>query len=160
MSHDDVGVRDLIDLHEGRLGTPLLDDRAVADLLSSSRRIAVIGASANPARPSHDVMAYLIAAGYDCVPVTPSAPEVLGVRTYATLDEAVAATGPFDIVDVFRTADACPAHATEAVAAKAKALWLQLGIASREAGRIATAGGLGVVMDRCILVEHRRLLGG
>ena len=155
----DDGVRDLLDLHEGRLAVPLLDDAAIAALLRSTRRIAVIGASPDPARPSHDVMAYLLRAGYDCVPVTPTAPEVLGRTAYPTLADAVAATGAFGIVDVFRQPRFCADHAREAVAAGATALWLQLGIASREAGRIASDGGLGVVMDRCILVEHRRLLG-
>lgn len=155
----DDGARDLYDLHEGRFPVPLLDDAAIAALLRGARRIAVIGASPDPSRPSHDVMAYLIRAGYDCVPITPTAPEVLGRTAYPTLADAVAATGPFEIVDVFRQPRFCADHAREAVAAGAATLWLQLGIASREAGRIAHDGGLGVVMDRCILVEHRRLIG-
>jgi predicted CoA-binding protein len=158
MTTDD-GLRDLLDLHEGRFPVPLLDDAAMARLLRETRRIAVVGASPNPARPSHDVMRYLLDAGYDCVPVTPTADEVLGRRAWPTLAEAVAATGPFGIVDVFRQPAFCAEHAREAVAAGADALWLQLGIASAEAGRIAVAGGLGVVMDRCLLVEHRRLIG-
>ena len=71
--------------------------------------------------------------------------------------DAVAATGPVDIVDVFRRADLCVEHAREAVAVGARCLWLQLGIANEEAGRIAHEAGLAVVMDRCTIVEHRRL---
>lgn len=152
------GVRDLLDLHEGRVPVPLLDDAGIAALLRRTRRIAVVGASPNPARPSHEILGYLLRVGYDCVPVTPAADEVLGRRAYPTLAAAVEATGPFEIVDVFRQPDACPAHAREAVAAGAACLWLQLGVASWEAARIATAGGLAVVMDRCILVERHRLV--
>lgn len=155
----DDGIRDLIDLHEGRGDVPLLDDPAMAALLRSARRIAVVGASPDPSRPSHEILAYLLRAGYDCVPVTPTAPEVLGRTAYPTLAAAVESTGPFDIVDVFRQPRFCADHAREAVTAGATALWLQLGIASWEAARIARDGGLGVVMDRCILVEHRRLAG-
>ena len=152
------GVRDLIDLHEGRHPVPLLDDAAIGMLLRSSRRIAVIGASSDPARPSHEILAYLLRAGYDAVPVTPGATEILGRTAYPTLADAVAATGAFDIVDVFRRPEFCAEHAREAVAAGAGTLWLQLGIASWEAARIASEAGLGIVMDRCILVEHRRLV--
>ena len=81
------------------------------------------------------------------------------IKRYPTLADAVAATGPFDIVDVFRRAEFCPDHAREAVASGARCLWLQLGIVSVEAARIAAAGGLAVVMDRCTKVEHARLLG-
>ena len=80
-----------------------------------------------------------------------------GVLAYPDLAAAVAATGPFDIVDVFRRSEDCPAHAAEAVAVGARVLWLQLGIVSWEAAAIARAGGLGVVMDRCLSVELRRL---
>jgi predicted CoA-binding protein len=79
------------------------------------------------------------------------------VPAYRTLAEAVVATGPFDIVDVFRRAELCAAHAREAVEAGARCLWLQLGIVDWEAARIARDGGLSVVMDRCLSVEWRRL---
>jgi predicted CoA-binding protein len=82
-----------------------------------------------------------------------------GVIAHPDLAAAVAATGPFEIVDVFRRQEECPAHAAEAVAAGARVLWLQLGIVSWEAARIARAGGLGVVMDRCLSVELWRLGG-
>jgi len=96
--------------------------------------------------------------GVDVVPVNPGLTEVLGRTCYPTVVAAVAATSPVDIVDVFRRPEFCPDHARDAVAAGAKCLWLQLGIASEEAGRIAHAAGLGVVMDRCTLIVLQRLV--
>ena len=156
---EDARVRELIDFQEGRLRLPVLGADAIGDLFRSSPRIAMLGASSNPMRPSNDVFRYLVAAGYDVVPVSPTETEVEGVRAYQTLAEAVAATGPFDIVDVFRRPEFCPDHAREAVAAGARCLWLQLGIVSAEAARIALDGGLSVVMDRCTKIEHARLVG-
>lgn len=147
----------ILDLQEGRLHVPLLDEAGIRELLRSARRIAVIGASDRPGRPSGDVFASLLRAGYDAVPVTPNATTVHGRSAFPDLATAVAATGSFDIVDVFRRAASCPAHAREAVAAGAHVLWLQLGIVSWEAAEIAHAGGLAVVMDRCISVELSRL---
>lgn len=118
----------------------------------------MIGASANPLRPSNGVFRYLRAVGYDVVPVNPGETEIDGVPCYPTLAEAVAVTGPVELVDVFRRAELCPPHAHEAAAVGASCLWLQLGIASAEAARIAAAAGLSVVMDRCTKVEHARLL--
>jgi predicted CoA-binding protein len=110
-------------------------------------------------RASWGIFRYLHRAGFDVVPINPFEREVEGVQAYATLADAVAATGRFDIVDVFRRSDACPAHAREAVEAGAGCLWLQLGVVSWEAARIASAGGLAVVMDRCIMVDHHRYVG-
>ena len=135
----------------------VLGDAEIAELLRACRRIAVIGASSKP-RPSNDVLRYLVAVGYDVVPVHPREREVEGLTCYPTLGDAVAATGPVEIVDVFRRAEACPEHAREAVAVGARCLWLQLGIVSAEAARIAHAGGLAVVMDRCSKIEHAWLL--
>lgn len=150
-------LQELIDFGEGRLDVSVLDAAGIAELLRSSHRVAMIGASSNPARPSNDVFGYLRGAGYDVVPVSPTETEVDGVTAYPTLAEAVAATGSFDIVDVFRRAEFCPDHAREAVAAGARCLWLQLGIVSAEAARIALDGGLAVVMDRCTKIEVARL---
>ena len=147
----------ILDLQEGRLRVPLLDDAGIRELLRSARRIAVIGASDRPGRPSGDVFVSLLRAGYDAVPVTRNATTVRGRTAFPDLATAVAATGSFDIVDMFRRAEDCPAHAREAVAAGARVLWLQLGIVSWEAAEIARAGGLEVVMDRCISVELNRL---
>ena len=149
----------MLDLQERRGRVPLLGDPEIRGLLRTARRIAVIGASDRPGRPSGEVFAALVRAGYDAVPVTPRSPTVQGRAAFHDLAAAVAATGPFEIVEVFRRADECPAHAQEAVAAGARVLWLQLGIVSWAAAAIARAGGLGVVMDRCISVERRRLLG-
>jgi predicted CoA-binding protein len=146
-----------LDLHEGRGPVPILDDAAIRDLLESTRRIAVIGASDDPGRPSHDVFRHLVASGLDCVPVNPNVASVAGIPAYRTLPEAVAATGPVDIVDVFRRADRCAPHAREAVAVGARCLWLQLGIVDWESAIIAHEAGLSVVMDRCLSVEWRRL---
>ncbi len=153
-------TRAMLDLQEGRGSVPLLDDAAIAELLRTSRRIAVIGASDDPSRPSHEVFAYLVRQGYECVPINPRAAEVGGVTAFASLTEAVEATGPFDIVDVFRRSELCVEHTEEAGAIGARCLWLQLGIVNWDAARIAAAGGLAVVMDRCTKIEHRRLARG
>jgi predicted CoA-binding protein len=150
----------LLDLQEGRSDVALLDDAGIAALLRSKPRIAVVGASSSPFRPSNGVFQDLRRLGYDVVPVNPAETEVAGQACYPTLAAAVEATGPIDLVDVFRRPDACPAHATEAVAVGARCLWLQLGIVSPEAAAIAAAGGLSVVMDRCTAIEHARLIGG
>jgi len=131
---------DFLDVDEGRGSVELLDSEAALQLLADARRIAVVGASSDRMRPSHGVMRYLQHQGYDCVPVNPNCRDVLGVQAFASLEEAVAASGPFDIVDVF-----------------CRALWLQLGVVNWEAARIAREGGLAVVMDRCTAIEHRRL---
>jgi len=147
---------DLLDLEEGRIGVPVLDRAGIKALLATRPRIAIVGASPNPIRPSHGVLLDLVGLGYDVVPVNPSAAEVVELPCYPTLREAVEATGPVDIVDVFRLPPACPAHAREAVEVGAGCLWLQLGIASREAARIAHDAGLAVVMNRCLAVEAMR----
>jgi predicted CoA-binding protein len=139
--------------------TTLLDDAGIADLLRSSRRIAVVGASSNPARPSFGVFRTLLAAGYECVPVNPNEAAVLGVPAVASLAEA-AAGGRIDIVDVFRRAELTEEIARDAVAVGARALWLQLGVVNLESARIAAAGGLAVVMDRCTAIELRRMPPG
>jgi predicted CoA-binding protein len=139
--------------------TTLLDDAGIADLLRSSRRIAVVGASSNPARPSFGVFRTLLAEGYECVPVNPNEAAVLGVPAVASLAEA-AAGGRIDIVDVFRRAELTEEIARDAVAVGARALWLQLGVVNWESARIAAAGGLAVVMDRCTAIELRRMPPG
>ncbi len=150
-------IATLIAVQEGRSPVPLLDDAGIRDLLRSHPRIAVIGASANPGRPVHGVMRTLVGAGYDVVPVSPAVDAIDGMACYPTLADAVRETGPVDLVDVFRRPEACVVHAREAVEAGARCLWLQQGIANAEAGAIAHAAGLSVVMDRCTAVEHWRL---
>lgn len=155
---DHKRVADLQDLHEGRLGVPLLGDDEIRALLASKPRIAMIGASSRPLRPSSGVFIALRRAGYDVVAVNPGERMVDGLPSYPSLRAAVDATGPVDIVDVFRRPEACPAHAREAIEVGARCLWLQLGIVSREAGELAAAAGLSVVMDRCTIIEHDRLI--
>lgn len=124
------------------------------ELLTSARTIAIVGASSNPARPSFGVMKFLLHRGFHVIPVSPNEVEVHGQRAYPSLEEI---PEPVDIVDVFRRADATPPIADSAVAIGAKALWLQLGIASEEASKRAKDGGLTVVMDRCIAETTREL---
>jgi predicted CoA-binding protein len=155
---DDIErARAFLDLEEGRGPVPVLDEAAALEVLRSARRIAIVGASSREYRASNSVMRYLIAQGYDCVPVNPKERDVLGLPAFGSLEEAVAETGPVDIVDVFRRSELCPPHAAEAVEVGARCLWLQLGVVSWEAARIASEGGLSVVMDRCTAIEHRRL---
>jgi predicted CoA-binding protein len=115
--------------------------------------VAVVGLSDNPARDSHRVASYLQQAGYRIFPVNPRIESTLGVKAVAALNDL---TEPVGLVDVFRNASAAPEIARQAVAAGARFLWLQQGIISAEAARIAAAGGLGVIMDCCLMVEHRR----
>src|SRR6478672_11895108 len=129
-------VAALVAISEDRFPVPLLDDSAIAALLRSKPRIALVGASSHAIRPSLGVMRSLRAAGYDVVAVNPREAEIDGLPCYPTVAAAVEATGPVDIVDVFRRADLCVEHAQEAVAVGARCQWLQLGIANEEAGRI------------------------
>ena len=128
--------------------------RTAEDILRDSHTIAVVGASPDPGRPSHGVVRYLAGVGYRVIPVRPDGEEVLGlhtVRSLADIDE------PIDLVDVFRRADAAPEHAREAVAAGAKAFWLQLGLRSAEAREICEGAGIAYVEDLCTAVVHRNM---
>ncbi|MEO6349468.1 MAG: CoA-binding protein [Candidatus Limnocylindrales bacterium] len=146
-----------MDAQEGTGPVEVLGSADAAQLLATARRIALMGASPNPARPSYGVMSYLLDEGYEVVPITPKKGPILGRKVYATLEEAVDATGPFDIIDVFRRPEHTPDIARSAVATGAGALWLQLGVVNWEAAQIARDGGLDVVMDRCTAIEHRRI---
>lgn len=136
---------------------PVLDDADIEAALRATRRVAVVGASSDPGRPSHGVFRFLLDEGFDCVPINPNEHSVLGIPAFATLPEAAGATGPFDLVDVFRRSELCVPHAREAVAIGARTLWLQLGVVNWEAARIAHEGGLAVVMDRCTAIDWRRI---
>jgi predicted CoA-binding protein len=159
-SEDLSRTRDILDLQDGTGPVPVLDGPGILAVLRGSRRIAVVGASPDPWRPSQGVMRTLMTAGYECVPVNPNASEVLGVRCWPTLEEAVVAMGPVDLVDVFRRAEHTPDVARAAVAVRARVLWLQLGVVSWEAAAIAYEAGLGVVMDRCTAIELRGMRAG
>ena len=131
------------------------EDALMKKLLEGSRRIAVLGASPRPDRASHRILAYLLSAGYDAIPVTPAADEILGIPCVPDLAHA----GPVDLVDVFRAPEHLPGVVDEVIASKAPALWLQLGVVHEAAIARARAAGIEVVVDRCIMIDHRRLMG-
>lgn len=128
-------------------------------ILDRTKSIAVVGASANPARASNFVMTYLASSlcDFELYPVNPNEQEINGVKCYPSLGELPLVP---DMVDVFRRAEDCPQVANEAVAVGASVLWLQLGIWSDDAASIAHSAGLEVVMDRCTKIEHARFAGG
>lgn len=146
-----------LDLQERRGPVSILDDAGIERALRATRRIAVIGASANAGRPSFAVFRYLVQQGFECVPVNPNERHVLGVPAFRSLAQAVAETGPFEMIDVFRRSELCVLHARESVAAGARFLWFQLGVVNWEAARIAHDAGLEVVMDRCTAIEWRKI---
>jgi uncharacterized protein len=127
------------------------DQDAVVRRLLAARRIAVVGLSDDPGRPSHDVARYLQSVGKEIIPVNPNHAWVLGVKCYSSL---AAIPGPVDVVDVFRRPEFCAQVVREAVAAGAKGVWLQTGIVSDEAERVAAEAGIDFVQDLCMKVEH------
>ncbi len=128
-------------------------------ILTAYKTIAMVGLSSDPMRPSHFAAIYMLANGYDIVPVNPrlAGQTILGQTVYATLAEI---PRPVGIVDVFRRPQETPRIAREAIAISAKVLWLQLGVRNDEAGRIAREAGLEFVQDRCVKIEHARFHGG
>lgn len=136
------------------------DDDQIADILRSAKRIALVGASENPARPSYGVMAFLLAKGHEVVPVNPglAGQKVLGQAVVGSLGDVV---GPVQMVDVFRNSDAALGVAREAIALKDKlgieVIWMQLGVHNDTAAKEAMAAGIEVVMNRCPKIEYARL---
>jgi predicted CoA-binding protein len=126
----------------------------VRDILQNSRVIAVVGLSDKPDRDSYRVAAYLQQHGYRVIPVNPAVPEVLGEKSYARLEDL---PEPPDVVDIFRKPEAVPEIVASAIAIGAKVVWMQDGIVHNEAAARARAAGLKVVMNQCMLREHRRL---
>ncbi|MDB5081011.1 MAG: CoA-binding protein [Chloroflexi bacterium] len=126
-------------------------------ILNKYKNIAMVGLSNNPFRPSHFAAIYLLANGYNIIPVNPACQEILGRKCYASLKDI---PEPVDIVDVFRKPGDVPPLVDDAVAIGAKVLWLQLGVINEEAANKALAAGLEVVMDRCVKIEHARFFGG
>ncbi len=124
----------------------------VAKLLKSARNIAVVGLSSSPLRPSYGVSAYMQSHGYHIIPVNPSIKGALGEKAYATLSDV---PGPIDIVNVFRRSDEVPEVVREAIRLKVPAIWMQEGVIHEEAAAEARKAGIMVVMDLCILKEHR-----
>jgi len=131
-------------------------DENIQELLRNARTIAVVGLTNDPSRPSYAVSTYLQSNGYQVVPINPKLSEVLGEKAYPSLSEA-ARSEEIDIVDVFRRPDAVPAIVDEVVALGLPVLWLQETVVHEDAAARARKAGITVVMDKCILKEHRRL---
>jgi predicted CoA-binding protein len=136
--------------------TPYQDPLTIQRVLYGASTVAIVGLSSNELRASNFVGYYLKRHGYRVFPVNPRETEVLDEASYSSLSDVPV---PIDIVDVFRTPDAVPAIAREAVAIHAGTLWCQFGVINEEAAQIAEAGGVTVIMDRCLKVEHARYAG-
>ena len=132
------------------------DPLTIQQVIHSAKTIAVVGLSRNHLRSSYFVGFYLKRHGYRVIPVNPRETEVLGEQSFKSLADVPV---PVDVVNVFRAPDALPEIAREAVAIGATSLWCQFSVVNEEGGRIAEAGGLSVIMDRCIKVEHARYVG-
>jgi uncharacterized protein len=132
------------------------DPRTIQRVIHSARTVAIVGLSANPLRPSNFVGFYLRRHGYRVIPVNPRETEILGEVSYPSLSDV---PEPVDVVNVFRAPDALPAIAREAVAVKTGALWCQFGVINEEGARLAEDGGLDVIVDRCLKIEHARYVG-
>jgi uncharacterized protein len=132
------------------------DPLTIQRVLLTAGTIAIVGLSANELRASNFVGYYLKRHGYQVIPVNPRETEILGVKCYPSLLDVLV---PVDVVDVFRAPDALPGIARDAVAIHAGSLWCQFGVINEEGARIAEEGGLTVVMDRCLKIEHARYVG-
>jgi len=125
----------------------------IFDILTKYKTIAVVGLSSNPARPSYGVTEYIQSSGYQIIPVNPNEADVLGEPSYASLDDVPQKIG---IVDIFRRPENVPPVVDAAIRVGAKVVWMQLGIANQAAAEKAQAAGLVVVMDACMLIEHKK----
>jgi predicted CoA-binding protein len=123
----------------------------IIEILRNYRVVAVVGLSAKPDRPSYQVAQYLQEHGYRIIPVNPGCQEILGEKCYASLKDI---PFPVEVVDIFRKVDAIPAIVADAIAVKAKAVWMQQGLEEPDSARQAREAGLRVVMDRCMKIEH------
>ena len=132
------------------------DPATIQRVIHTAKTIAIVGLSRNELRASYFVGFYLKRHGYRVIPVNPRETEIMGEKCFKSLADVRV---PVDIVNVFRAPNALPAIAQEAVAAGARNLWCQFSVINEEGGRIAEAGGLSVVMDRCLKVEHARYVG-
>ncbi|WP_267372373.1 MULTISPECIES: CoA-binding protein [unclassified Pantoea] len=133
-----------------------MNDQTIREVLTRTQRIALVGASDRPERPSYGVMKYLLDQGYDVIPVSPklAGKTLLGQQAYASLADV---PGHIDMVDVFRNSEAAWGVAQEAIAVGAKTLWLQLGVINEQAAVLAQDAGMTVIMDRCPKMEIPRL---
>ncbi len=134
---------------------PLSDD-ALTTILGEAKAIALVGHSPKPQRPSYQIAQYLRSVGYLVYPIHPAVKEIDGHQVYASLGDL---PGPVDIVNVFRRAEFLPGITAEAIAIQAPTLWAQLEVTHPEAETLASAAQLNLVMDRCIKIEHQRLMG-
>jgi len=134
---------------------PFEDDKKIKDILSTSKTIAVIGASNKPLRDSYRIMQYLTREGYAVIPINPMYTEIDGEKCYPNLTSI---GKQIDIVDVFRNPDTVDEIVVEAIAVKAKTIWFQLGVVNAAAARKAENAGIQVVMDHCIAIDHSRLM--
>ena len=132
-----------------------MNDKDLEKILKTSRAIAVVGLSPQPDRDSYEVAHYLQQAGYRIIPVNPKADSILGEKAYPDLRSI---PEKIDVVDIFRRPEHVPPIVDEAIEIGAKTIWMQLGVVNEEAARKASEAGLDVVMDKCMLREHRRLL--
>ncbi|MGB5932766.1 MAG: CoA-binding protein [Anaerolineae bacterium] len=130
-------------------------DEEIKEILKSAKNIAVVGLSDKPGRDSHRVAAYLKRQGYKVFPVNPTVKETLGERSYPRLEDI---PQPIDVVDIFRAPEHVLPIVESAIAMGAKVVWMQLGVVNEEAAKKARDAGLTVVMDRCMMQEHKRLL--
>ena len=126
------------------------------DILTTYRRIAMVGVSGNPTRASYRALVHMKSKGYTVYPVNPSYDEILGLKCYKSLLDS---TEPVDIVDIFRRADTVLPLIDEALEIGAKVFWMQIGVVNDEAAAQAAAAGMEVVMDRCVKIEHCRFYG-
>ena len=136
------------------ISLPTYPDTLIKSILRSVKTIAMVGASGNDIRPSYFAMMYLLNKGYKIIPVNPGQKEILGEKVYASLSEV---PGPIDIVNIFRDPSAVPEIVDQAIALKAKAIWMQEGIIHNAAAEKARAAGLLVVMNKCLYKEHVKL---
>jgi predicted CoA-binding protein len=135
-----------------------LNDEELRQLLRTTRRIAVVGLSPNPRRPSHGVASYLKAAGYQVIPVRPAVERILGEVAHPDLVSA-AKTGPIDIVNVFRRSEAIPDLVAACLEIRPRLVFLQEGVSHPASERLLEGAGIPVISDRCLMVDHQRLLG-
>jgi len=161
MSHCAVSFAELQDgvggnspVNRSRFATTPYQRRRI---LECYRRIAMVGLSSNPFRPSHFAALYLLAEGYDVIPVNPRESAILGRTCYPTL---AAIPGGVEVVDIFRESSAVPEIVEDAIRVGAKVVWMQLGVIHNGAAERAVQAGLEVVMDRCMKIEHARFFGG
>jgi uncharacterized protein len=132
------------------------DPVTIQRMIHTAKTVAIVGLSKTELRASHFVGFYLMRHGYHVIPVNPRETEILGQKSFKSLADIPV---PIDIVNVFRAPEAVPGIAAEAVAIGAKSMWCQFTVINEDGARIAEAGGLSVVMDRCIKVEHARYVG-